>query len=115
MTANVYQLLHLPHIVASFGPLNVYSYFPCEGFTGSSLNFIKGTQHAEIHITEAVCKIQTLLQMAQTVLCTESEPAIFYHQVIAKKALLDHSSFVGSNCIQTEGFSYQILYTRQHY
>ena len=30
MTANVHHLLHLPHVVAKFGPLFVYSCFPFE-------------------------------------------------------------------------------------
>lgn len=60
MTANIHQLLHLPYIVSSFGPLNAYSCFAFENLNGCLLHFIKGTQHVEMQIIEAVCKAQTL-------------------------------------------------------
>ena len=61
ITANVHQLLHLPHIVSNFGPLNAYSCFAFENLNGCLLNFIKGTRYVEMQIIEAVCKTQTLL------------------------------------------------------
>ena len=57
MTMNVHQLLHLPQIVLNFGPLYVYSCFAFEGMNGSLLNYIKGTQHIEMQITEAIYKV----------------------------------------------------------
>ena len=80
-TVNVHQLLHLPHIVLSFGLLNVYSCFAFENLNGCLLNFIKGTQHVEMQIIEAICKTQMLPHMAQNILFPESEPGIIYRQI----------------------------------
>ena len=98
MTVNVHQLLHLPHIVLSFGPLNVYSCFAFESLNGCLLNFIKGTQHVEMQIIEAICKTQMLPHMAQNILCPESEPGIIYRQ-ITKMDISSNTSIIGSDCI----------------
>ena len=98
MTANVHQLLHLPHVVLNFGPLNMYSCFAFESLNGCLLNFIKGTQHVEMQIIEAICKTQILPQMAQNILCPESEPAVIYQQM-TKMDASGNASTVGDNCI----------------
>ena len=98
MTANVHQLLHLPHIVSSFGPLNAYSCFGFENLNGCLLSFIKGTRYVEMQIIEAVCKTQTLPHVAQNILCPESEPALIYQQ-LNNMDLSSNNSIVGSNCI----------------
>lgn len=98
MTANVHQLLHLPHIVLSFGPLNVYSCFAFESLNGCLLNFIKGTQHVEMQIIEAICKTQTLPHMAQNILCPESEPAMLYYQM-TKMDVPGNISTIEGNCV----------------
>lgn len=99
MTANVHHLLHLPQTVLSFGPLYVYSCFAFEGLNGCLLNHIKGTQHVELQITEAICKSQMLPQMVQSILQPGSESITIYQQMTSKIKIPDNSLFVGTDCI----------------
>jgi len=73
MTAKIHQLLHLPQVVL---PLNCYSCFSFESFNGHLLQFIKGTQCVKAQIVEAICKVQTLLLIAQTKLVPDTEPSV---------------------------------------
>ena len=98
MTANVHHLLHLPQTILSFGPLYVYSCFAFEGLNGCLLNHIKGTQHVELQITEAICKSQMLPQMAQSILQPGSESITIYQQMTSKIKIPDNSLFVGTDC-----------------
>lgn len=99
MTANVHHLLHLPETVLNFGPLHVYSCFVFEGLNGHLLNHIKGTQHVELQITEAIYKSQMLPQMAQSVLQPGGESISIYQQMTSKIKISDNTLFVGTDCI----------------
>ena len=79
----------------------MYSCFAFEGLNGCLLNHIKGTQHVELQITEAICKSQMLpqmAQMAQSILQPESESITIYQQMTTKIKIPDNSLFVGTDC-----------------
>ena len=65
MTSNVHHLLHLPHVVAKFGPLFVYSCFSFVSMNGNLLRLIKGTQHIDQQIIEAIGIRQKLPQIVE--------------------------------------------------
>ena len=85
MTANVHQLLHLPEIVKKFGPLYVYSCFPFEGTNRSLLSYIRGTQHIDMQILEAVCIRQSLPFIVDHHLPCDSEASDFYYRMKVKR------------------------------
>ena len=74
------------------------SCFAFENLNGCLLNFIKGTQHVEMQIIEAVCKTQTLPHMAQILLCPESEASIIYQQ-FTNVDLTGNKLIVSTNCV----------------
>ena len=81
MTAYVHHLLHLPHIVTNFGPLFTYSCFPFERMNGKLLKFIKGTQHVDQQIIEALAIRQKLPQIVEAQLLSGTEAELLYHQM----------------------------------
>lgn len=100
MTANLHHLLHLPEVVSNFGPLFVYSCFPFESQNGKLLRFVKGTQHVDLQIIEAITLSQKLPQVAEEVLSLqkEDEALVLYHQMTATSVIPDNLTRVGDNC-----------------
>ena len=99
MTANLHHLLHLPEIVSNFGPLYVYSCFPFENQNGKLLKFVKGTQHVDLQIIEAIALSQKLPQIAEEVLSLEkeNEALALYHQMTATCLIPGNFTKVGDN------------------
>ena len=99
MTANVHHLLHLPHVVAKFASLFVYSCFPFESMNGNLLRLIKGTQHVDQQIIEAIGIRQKLPQIVEGQLVSGTEEDALYHQMTDVSYHPESSVAVGSNCI----------------
>jgi len=99
MTMNTHQLLHLTQVVLNFGPLYSYSCFAFEGMNGSLLNYIKGTQHIEKQITEAVYRVQMLPQLAHNTFLPGSESDALYHQMTCNLKIPEGAISINRNCI----------------
>lgn len=99
MTANVHHLLHLPHVVAKFGPLFAYSCFPFESMNGNLLRLIKGTQHVDQQIIEAIGIRQKLPQIVEAQLVSGTEADTLYHQMTDVSYQPESSVAIGSDCI----------------
>lgn len=115
MTANIHHLLHLPEVVTNFGPLFVYSCFPFESQNGKLLNFVKGTQHADLQIIEAITLSQKLPQFAEEVLSSENstDASAFYHCMTATFLLPENSVAVLNNCFAIGPIDYISELTEQ--
>lgn len=108
MTANLHHLLHLPEVVSNFGPLFVYSCFPYENQNGKLLKFVKGTQHVDLQIIEAITLSQKLPQIAEEVLSLEkdNEAQVLYHQMTATSLIPENSTKVGDSCFTVGSTDY---------
>ena len=54
MSINIHNLLHLPKVVKSLGPLWAHSCFPFESANGDLLNFFHGSQAVEKQVTNFI-------------------------------------------------------------
>ena len=113
MTSNVHHLLHLPHVVAKFGPLFVYSCFSFESMNGNLLRLIKGTQHVDQQIIEAIGIRQKLPQIVEGQLVSGTKEDALYHQMTDVSYHPESSVATGSNCIglgSVEHKFYSLIY-----
>ena len=98
MTANLHHLLHLPQSVYNNGPLFMYSCFPFEGKNGQLLRLIKGTQHIDQQIIEAIGIMQKLPYVVQNKLPSGSEAADLYYQMTSVLYTAKNSVVLGNDC-----------------
>ena len=64
----------------------------------SLLNYIKGNQHIEMQIVDAVYKVQMLPQLACNTLFPGSESELFYQQMTCKLKVPDGAVLMHRNC-----------------
>lgn len=105
MVSNVHDLLHLCDDVINNGPLFTHSCFEFEDFNGELVSLIRGTQHVELQILNAISLHQKLPKLAHEVLGTDCEALGMYEEMRSGKAIqkakhvIDNNNFI-VGCIQ---------------
>ena len=85
MVSNVHDLLHLCDDIINNGLLFTHSCFKFEDFSGELVSFIRGTQHVELQILNAISLYQKLPKLAPEVLGAGSDALTMYEEMQSKK------------------------------
>ncbi len=87
MVSNVHDLSHLCDDVMNSGPLFTHSCFEFEDFNGELVSLIRGTQHVELQILNAISLYQKLPKLAREVLGADCEALTMYEEMHSGKAI----------------------------
>ena len=85
MVFNVHDLLYLCDDVINNGPLFTHSCFEFEDFNGELVSLIRGTQHVELQILNAISLYQKLPKLAHEVLGKDCEALTMYEEMRSGK------------------------------
>ena len=100
MVSNVHDLLHLCDDVINNGPLFTHSCFEFEDFNGELVSLIRGTQHVELQILNAISLYQKLPKLAREVLGAGSDALTMYEEMRSGKVtpklkqVIDENNFI---------------------
>ena len=100
MVSNVHDLLHLCDDVINNGPLFTHSCFEFEDFNGELVSLIRGTQHVELQILNAISLYQKLPKLAHEVLGKDCEALTMYEEMRSGKVrqklkhVIDENNFI---------------------
>ena len=100
MVSNVHDLLHLCDDVINNGPLFTHSCFEFEDFNGELVSLIRGTQHVELQIFNAISLYQKLPKLAHEVLGKDCEALTMYEEMRSEKVrqklkhVIDENNFI---------------------